>query len=50
MWELTAGDLDPRFTVFAPDQRGHGDSGRPDGEYSVEELARDLRAFIDSGV
>jgi len=22
MWELTAGDLDPRFTVFAPDQRG----------------------------
>src|SRR5262245_54066711 len=48
MWELTAGDLDPRFTVFAPDQRGHGDSGRPDGEYSAEELARDLRAFIDS--
>ena len=48
MWELTAGDLDPRFTVFAPDQRGHGDSGRPNGEYSAEELARDLRAFIDS--
>ena len=48
MWELTAGDLDPCFTVFAPDQRGHGDSGRPDGEYSAEELARDLRAFIDS--
>jgi 2-(acetamidomethylene)succinate hydrolase len=47
MWELTAGDLDPRFTVYAPDQRGHGDSGRPDGEYSAEELARDLRAFID---
>ena len=48
MWELTARGLDPRFTVFAPDQRGHGDSGRPDGEYSAEELARDLRAFIDS--
>ena len=47
MWELTARDLDPRFTVYAPDQRGHGDSGRPDGEYSAEELARDLRAFID---
>ena len=48
MWELTARGLDPRFTVFAPDQRGHGDSGRPNGEYSAEELARDLRAFIDS--
>jgi 2-(acetamidomethylene)succinate hydrolase len=47
MWELTSGDLDPRFTVYAPDQRGHGDSGRPDGEYSAEELARDLRAFVD---
>lgn len=47
MWELTAGDLDPRFTLYAPDQRGHGDSGRPDGEYSAEELARDLRAVVE---
>lgn len=47
MWELTAADLDPRFTVYAPDQRGHGDSGRPDGEYSAEELARDLRAVVE---
>ncbi len=47
MWELTAEHLDPRFTVWAPDQRGHGDSGRPDGEYSAEELARDLRALVD---
>jgi 2-(acetamidomethylene)succinate hydrolase len=47
MWELTAGHLDPRFSVFAPDQRGHGDSGRPDGEYSAEENARELRAMVD---
>ena len=47
MWELTAGYLDPRFTLYAPDQRGHGDSGRPDGEYSAEELARDLFAVIE---
>src|SRR6185295_9203721 len=47
MWELTAGYLDPRFSVYAPDQRGHGDSGRPDGEYSAEELAKDLKAVVD---
>jgi pimeloyl-ACP methyl ester carboxylesterase len=47
MWELTAENLDPRFTLYAPDQRGHGDSGRPDGEYSAEELARDLRAVVE---
>jgi 2-(acetamidomethylene)succinate hydrolase len=47
MWEVTAGHLDPRFTLYAPDQRGHGDSGRPDGEYSAEELAHDLRAFVE---
>jgi pimeloyl-ACP methyl ester carboxylesterase len=47
MWEATANHLDPRFSFYAPDQRGHGDSGRPDGEYSAEEYARELRAMID---
>lgn len=47
MWELTAGYLDRRFSVYAPDQRGHGDSGRPDGEYSAEELAKELREVVD---
>lgn len=47
MWEQTAGYLDQRFSVYAPDQRGHGDSGRPDGEYSAEEYAAELRAMVD---
>src|SRR5437870_2667440 len=47
MWELTASHLDRRFSIYAPDQRGHGDSSRPDGEYSAEELARDLRGVVD---
>jgi pimeloyl-ACP methyl ester carboxylesterase len=47
MWEQTAGYLDRRFSVYAPDQRGHGDSGRPDGEYSAEEYAAELRAIVD---
>ena len=47
MWELTADHLDQRFSVYAPDQRGHGDSGRPDGEYSAEQYAKELRAIVD---
>jgi 2-(acetamidomethylene)succinate hydrolase len=47
MWEQTANHLDQRFSVYAPDQRGHGDSGRPDGEYSAEEYAHELRAMVD---
>jgi 2-(acetamidomethylene)succinate hydrolase len=47
MWEQTANHLDQRFSVYAPDQRGHGDSGRPDGEYSAEEYAHELRAIVD---
>lgn len=47
MWEQTAGHLDQRFSVYAPDQRGHGDSSRPDGEYSAEEYAQELRAVVD---
>ena len=37
MWEETARALESAFHVYALDQRGHGDSGRPDGEYSAEE-------------
>ena len=47
MWQDTTANLPPDYNVFAPDQRGHGDSGRPDGEYSAEELSRDLKLFID---
>lgn len=47
MWQQTATHLPPDINVFALDQRGHGDSGRPDGEYSAEELARDLKSFVD---
>jgi 2-(acetamidomethylene)succinate hydrolase len=48
MWEWTANDLGETFHVFAPDQRGHGDSDRPDGEYSAEEYARDVHEFMQA--
>lgn len=48
MWEWTANALGDRFHIFAPDQRGHGFSGRPDGDYSAEEYADDVVQFMDA--
>jgi pimeloyl-ACP methyl ester carboxylesterase len=47
MWEWTVRDLGSRCHVYALDQRGHGDSGRPDGDYSAEEYAHDLYLFFE---
>lgn len=47
MWEWTANALGGRFHVYALDQRGHGDSGKPDGDYSAEEYAEDLHLFFE---
>lgn len=46
MWEATADALGSRCHVYALDQRGHGASGRPDGDYSAEEYAQDLALFF----
>jgi pimeloyl-ACP methyl ester carboxylesterase len=48
MWEATASALGTRCHVYALDQRGHGDSGRPDGDYSAEEYANDLLLFFQA--
>src|SRR5438552_16214779 len=46
MWEWTVNQLGSRFHVYALDQRGHGASGRPDGDYSAEEYANDLQLCV----
>src|SRR5215475_7199996 len=48
MWEWTVNHLGSRFHVYALDQRGHGASGRPDGDYSAEEYADDLSLFFET--
>lgn len=48
MWEFTASHLSRDFHIYAPDQRGHGDSSKPDGGYTGEEYAEDLRAFMEA--
>ena len=48
MWDATASALGSQCHVYALDQRGHGDSGRPDGDYSAEEYADDLLLFFQA--
>lgn len=36
-----------RYRIIAPDQRGHGLSGKPDSEYTAEEMAADVAALLD---
>lgn len=47
IWEQTAPHLaEAGFSVTAPDLRGHGQTDKPDGNYSFETFARDLAAFL----
>lgn len=48
MWQGVADHLGDRFRIIAPDQRGHGDSDKPDGEYSANEYAEDMHDFIQA--
>jgi pimeloyl-ACP methyl ester carboxylesterase len=36
-----------KYRVVAPDQRGHGLSGKPDSLYSAEEMAGDMAELLD---
>jgi pimeloyl-ACP methyl ester carboxylesterase/tetratricopeptide (TPR) repeat protein len=40
--------LDQKFRVYALDQRGHGDSDRPETGYSMKDFASDVAAFMDA--
>jgi pimeloyl-ACP methyl ester carboxylesterase len=40
--------LPPSFRAFAPDQRGFGDSERPERGYRVEDFAEDAASLLDA--
>jgi non-heme chloroperoxidase len=40
--------LSPSYHAFAPDQRGHGDSDKPDCCYTLDDFAADVDAFMDA--
>ena len=48
IWITTAPLLAERFHVFALDQRGHGESAKPDSGYDFASVAGDAIAFIEA--
>ena len=47
-WQTTIENLEPDFTVYAPDLRGFGDSTYNNRFDSLLELAQDVEAFLDA--
>jgi non-heme chloroperoxidase len=47
-FDLNLPQFPHRFHVFAPDQRGHGDSSKPACCYSQADFAADVVAFMDA--
>jgi 3-oxoadipate enol-lactonase/4-carboxymuconolactone decarboxylase len=48
MWDLQVTDLLPYFRIVRYDTRGHGGSSAPEGEYTIEQLGRDVLAISDA--
>jgi 3-oxoadipate enol-lactonase / 4-carboxymuconolactone decarboxylase len=48
MWRAQVQDLLPHFQVLRYDTRGHGASEAPPGEYSVEQLGRDVLGLVEA--
>ncbi len=46
-WELQVAALRESFTVVTYDVRGHGQTGKPGGAYSVAQFARDAALLIE---
>ena len=47
-WSLIAPHLAADFRLIAPDLRGHGQSDKPSGCYTIPEMAHDVRLFISA--
>jgi 3-oxoadipate enol-lactonase len=46
MWDFQMPALTSRFRVLRYDTRGHGGTDAPEGPYSLEQLAEDVRALL----
>jgi pimeloyl-ACP methyl ester carboxylesterase len=47
-WEPVMARLADRFTLYAPDLRGFGDSDKPDGPFGPDQHAADMLALMDA--
>src|SRR5690348_13383147 len=48
MWDAQAATFQKKFRVLRYDTRGHGQSSATPGPYSIEQLANDVLALLDS--
>jgi 3-oxoadipate enol-lactonase len=48
MWDPQMPVLTGKFKVLRFDTRGHGQSGAPAGEYTLEQMADDVKGLLDS--
>ncbi len=48
LWDLQIPGLLSHFQILRYDSRGHGATDAPSGEYSIEQLGRDLLALVDA--
>jgi len=47
MWDEQIATFKDRFRILAYDTRGHGQSAAPAGDYTLEQLADDLKGLLD---
>ena len=47
-WDLVIPRLAEHHTVLAPDLMGHGESGKPEGDYSLGAYANGIRDLLDA--
>ncbi|MFQ5880760.1 MAG: alpha/beta fold hydrolase [Dehalococcoidia bacterium] len=48
IWNAVAPHLATRFWIVALDQRGHGESDKPEDGYDFDTIAADLHAFVEA--
>ncbi len=48
MWDAQMSVLEPNYKIIRLDMRGHGQSDTPPGPYTLDELADDVIAVLDS--
>jgi 3-oxoadipate enol-lactonase len=47
MWDEQIASFKDRYRILAYDTRGHGQSGAPAGDYTLEQLADDLKGLLE---
>lgn len=47
-WKVIGEDLSNKYRFIAIDQRGHGDSSKPEDGYTVQDYSKDIKRFVNA--